>query len=111
MQAANGKAISRRPRLLCRTCSLARPEGMADNTSAGARPTHTAFAMQRIGKNLTRSLEIGTGRIDPDDIVHVYLDRLPIGGFSGYVRLLPYVSESAAQPTGAAEEGEEETNI
>ena len=50
--------------------------------------THTAYTMQRIGKKLGRWLEIGSGRIDQDG-VHVFLDRLPIGGFTGYVRLTP----------------------
>lgn len=52
--------------------------------------THTAFAARRIGKkaNHIRWVEIGTARVDPD-AVHVFLDRLPIGGFTGYVRLTP----------------------
>ena len=36
-----------------------------------------------------RWLEIGTGRDDKDGTVHVFLDRMPIGGFTGYVCLAP----------------------
>jgi len=50
--------------------------------------THTAYTMQRIGKKLGRWLEVGSGRIDQDG-VHVFIDRLPVGGFTGYVRLTP----------------------
>jgi hypothetical protein len=57
-------------------------------TDAAKTRTHTAFTMQRMGKKLGRWLEIGSGRIDPEG-VHVFLDRLPVGGFTGYVRLTP----------------------
>jgi len=53
-----------------------------------AERTHTAYTMQRLGKKLGRWLEIGSGRIDAEG-VHVFLDRLPVGGFTGYVRLTP----------------------
>jgi hypothetical protein len=59
---------------------------MADNVKA---PTHTAFAFRREGKKFGRWLEVGTGRVDKDGLVHVFLDRTPIGGFTGYVRLSP----------------------
>jgi len=48
--------------------------------------THTAFTMQRVGRKFGRWLEIGGGRIDQDG-VHLFIDRLPVGGFTGYVRL------------------------
>ena len=51
--------------------------------------THTAYTMQRIGKKFGRWLEVGSGRIDPD-AVHLFIDRLPVGGFTGYVRLTPH---------------------
>lgn len=54
--------------------------------------THAAFTVQKVGKKLGRWLEIGSGRIDPDG-VHLFLDRLPIGGFTGYVRLIPHGTE------------------
>jgi hypothetical protein len=53
--------------------------------------THTAWAIQqqRVRRLIfTRTLEIGEGRID-DEGAHLFLDRLPLGGFSGYVKLLP----------------------
>ncbi len=56
---------------------------MADGSKAR---THTAFTMQRVGKRLGRWLEVGSGRIDHDG-VDVFLDRLPVGGFTGHVRL------------------------
>ena len=72
--------------------------------------THTAYTMQRIGKKLGRWLEIGSGRIEGDS-VHVFLDRLPIGGFTGYVRLIPCgerLPEGEAQrPEVAADEMED----
>jgi hypothetical protein len=56
---------------------------MAENNNKAR--THTAWTMQRVGKKFGRWLEIGGGRLD-DDGVHVFLDRLPVGGFTGYVR-------------------------
>jgi hypothetical protein len=53
--------------------------------------THTAFALKREGRRLRlgRWLEIGAARLESDGICHVFLDRLPIGGFTGYVYLAP----------------------
>lgn len=50
--------------------------------------THTAYSMQRIGKKFGPWLEVGSGRIDQDGI-HVFIDRLTVGGWNGYVRLVP----------------------
>ena len=53
--------------------------------------THTAYAYQRTGKKHGRLLEVGSGRIDRDrDIVHVVMNRQPIGGYTGYVILSPH---------------------
>jgi hypothetical protein len=54
-------------------------------------PTHKAYAYRREGRRMRfgRWLEIGTGRDDEDGAVHVFLDRMPIGGFTGYVYLAP----------------------
>ena len=52
-------------------------------------PTHTAFAMKREGKKHGRWLEIGTARQDSAGVIHVFLDRTPIGGFNGYAYLSP----------------------
>jgi hypothetical protein len=49
-------------------------------------PTHVAFAMKPRSKGW---LEIGSARLDDNGTGHVFLDRLPIGGFSGYVHLAP----------------------
>jgi hypothetical protein len=55
-----------------------------------APPTHTAFALKRGGKRAARWLEIGKGWLERDtNIIHVSLDRTPIGGFNGYVYLSP----------------------
>jgi hypothetical protein len=67
--------------------------------------------MQRIGKKLGRWLEVGSGRIDGDG-AHLFLDRLPIGGFTGYVRLTPQGSPpplpQPQRPASAAGEDEDE---
>ncbi len=53
--------------------------------------THTAYAFRRLGKKHGQLLEVGTGRIDPDrNIVHVFMNRQPIGGYTGYVMLAPH---------------------
>ena len=45
--------------------------------------------MRREGKKHGRWLEIGTARLDSDGVIRVFLDRTPIGGFSGYAYLSP----------------------
>ena len=53
--------------------------------------THTAYAYQRTGKKHGRLLEVGSRCIDRDrDIVHVVMNRQPIGGYTGYVILSPH---------------------
>lgn len=52
-------------------------------------PTHTAFALRREGKKHGRWLEVGTARQESSGVMHLFLDRMPIGGFSGYVHLSP----------------------
>jgi hypothetical protein len=61
---------------------------MADNKNIKA-PTHTAFAFKREGRKFGRWLEIGTARAEDAGVVRVFLDRLPIGGFTGGVLLSP----------------------
>lgn len=56
-------------------------------------PTHTAFALKREGKRYGRWLEIGTARQEENGVIHVFLDRTPIGGFNGYVFLAPKGAE------------------
>jgi hypothetical protein len=59
-------------------------------------PTHTAFAIKRSTKGQHRLLEIGDARIEEDGKIHVFLDRLPIGGFNGYVLLNPKEADQLA---------------
>jgi len=73
-------------------------------------PTHKAFAFRREGKKMRfgRWLEIGTGRADTDGTIHVFMDRTPIGGFSGYVLMKPLSAEppavEPARPDDAADD-------
>jgi hypothetical protein len=61
---------------------------MAENNKNKA-PTHTAFAFKREGRKFGRWLEIGTARAEDDGVIRVFLDRLPLGGFTGGVLLSP----------------------
>lgn len=82
--------------------------GMADTTKA---PTHTAFALKREGKRYGKWLEIGTARQDTNGVIHLFLDRTPIGGFNGYAYLAPIGAEPPVfepEPQRpASEDGEE----
>ena len=58
--------------------------------SHDTKPTHTAFAFSRQGKKFGKLLECGKGRIDRDtNLVHVFMDRGPITGYTGYIVLSP----------------------
>jgi hypothetical protein len=63
---------------------------MADTSKA---PTHTAFALKREGKKYGKWLEIGKARQDANGVIHLFLDRTPIGGFNGYAYLAPIGAE------------------
>lgn len=76
--------------------------------------THTAFIFKRDGKrpNQGRWLECGVARGEADGVINVYLDRLPVGGFSGQVHLarrgtVPEPPEAEPQRPGAARADEE----
>jgi hypothetical protein len=73
---------------------------MAENTEKPRIHTAWAIQQQRVKRlSFVRTLEIGEGRIDAEG-AHLFLDRLPLGGFSGYVKLLPKgVKPSAPAPT------------
>ncbi len=47
--------------------------------------THHAYTLKREGRRLRqgRWLQIGSARQEDDGIMHLFLDTLPIGGFSG----------------------------
>jgi hypothetical protein len=77
-----------------RTYSYANPFRMAEKPS-----THTAYALRRENpaEPLRRErrakgywIEIGQAHIDSDgNVHHIFLDRMPIGGFTGHVYLSP----------------------
>jgi hypothetical protein len=53
-------------------------------------PTHRAYAFKRTGKKHGRLYECGTARIEADtNLIHVYLDRVPLGGWTGYLMVRP----------------------
>ena len=61
--------------------------------------THTAFILKREGKRqkFGRWLECGVGRLDKDGTISVFLDRTPVGGFSGHI-VLPPVGKKPPPP-------------
>ena len=76
-----------------------------------AAPTHTAFVKKYFTKKLFIWLEVGKGRQDKNGQFHGMLDRLPVGGFNGYVCYVPIGSEPPppepdrpAEPSGEDEE-------
>jgi hypothetical protein len=80
-------------------------------------PTHTAYALRRENPDdgLKREgrvkgywIEIGNAWIESGGAGHIFLDRLPTGGFNGHVNLLPVgvkPSEPEAGPERPFEEG------
>jgi hypothetical protein len=84
---------------------------MAD---ASKTHTHTAYAYQRTGKKHGRLLEVGSGRIDLDrNVVHVTMNRQPIGGYTGYVMLAPIGTKPEppqTRPQRPGEAGDDETD-
>ena len=68
---------------------------MTANDKNNKPRTHTAWAIQQQRKGrliYTRALEVGDGRFDTErdgsTSAHLFLDRLPLGGFSGYLKLI-----------------------
>ena len=73
-------------------------------------PTHIAYALKRENRSVFRWLEIGTAQIDKtgQTIHHVDIDRLPVGGFSGHVILIPVgMPVPDSEPTRPGEPAEE----
>lgn len=68
---------------------------MADDSNVR---THIAFALRRESRTRFTTLEIGKGRLDREGTFHGYLDRLPVGGFTGYVQFVP-VGKEPSLPT------------
>ncbi len=81
---------------------------MADNKT----PTHTAFVLRRERKKHGRWLEVGTARQESSGLMHLFLDRMPVGGFSGYVYISPKDTAPPApepfRPEMAATDDEED---
>lgn len=72
-------------------------------------PTHNAFAKKYLTKKLFVWLEIGKGRLDENKQFHGMLDRLPIGGFNGYVCYVPIGSKPPEpEPERPAQSPDEE---
>jgi hypothetical protein len=77
-------------------------------------PTHAAYALKREGLRAAgRWIEIGSARIEGEAANghHVFLDRLPVGGFSGHIYPSPVgvkPLDPEAQPQRPAPPSEEE---
>jgi hypothetical protein len=78
---------------------------MAENNK-NRSPTHTAFAFKREGRKFGRWLEIGVARAEEDGQIRVFLDRLPIGGFTGGVLLSPIGTVPEVPPPPPRRPGE-----
>jgi hypothetical protein len=80
----------------------------------GKAPTHIAYTKKWLSKKQFIWLEIGKGRLDPDGTFQSFLDRLPIGGFNGYVYFAqigappPELDDVPSEPARPAPRSEEE---
>jgi hypothetical protein len=74
---------------------------LTTDTTLNNRIAYTRRPEGRRRQKLGPWLEIGRGRVDADGVVRVFLDRMPVGGFSGFVCLaLPDMPPPAdPQPT------------
>lgn len=82
---------------------------MADS---GKVRTHMAYAFKREGRKFGRWLEVGSARAEAGGMIRVFLDRLPIGGFTGGVLLSPVgveppLPEPEPRRPGAGDEDDE----
>ena len=80
--------------------------------------THVAYCFRREGRKSGRLIEIGSGRLDEKNRnhVHIFLDRLPLGAFTGYVYLTPKgeappVFEPKPQRPGQKDIDDEESDV
>jgi hypothetical protein len=61
--------------------------------------THIAYALKRETRTTSRWLEIGVANIESDGkngAHHLYVDRLPVGGFDGKIVIHPIGSTPPA---------------
>jgi hypothetical protein len=75
-------------------------------------PTHIAYVLKRETRTTGRWLEIGSGRIDLGDnrgAHHVFIDRLPVGGFGGHILLHPIGQHPPDPLSGPEMPGEDES--
>lgn len=75
------------------------------------RLTHTAYALKVLGKRHRRYIPIGGACVEANGEIRVYLDTLPIGGFNGFLHLLPEGTpppDAMPQRPGANAESDEE---
>ncbi|MBV8401727.1 MAG: hypothetical protein JOZ58_24640 [Acetobacteraceae bacterium] len=73
-------------------------------------PTHTAYAFSRQGRKFGKLLECGVGYIDKqNNLAHVFMDRGPIMGYTGYIVLSPIgAPPPKVEPPTDDEDGEED---
>jgi len=74
-------------------------------------PTHSAYALRKESRHRSRYIEIGHARVEstPNGIQHVFLDRLPLGGFTGHIFLSPIgvkLPEPEPHPERPVDDGE-----
>ncbi len=72
--------------------------------------THTAYVLKRETRTSGRWLEIGVANIESDGkngVHHIYIDRLPVGGFGGNILLQPTGTKPADPGALAAGDDQE----
>ena len=80
------------------------------------RLTHTAYALKVLGKRHRRYIAVGGARVEASGEIRVYLDTLPIGGFNGFLHLLPEgveppdMTPQPQRPAAASESDDEESD-
>ncbi len=80
----------RRAIIFTRISSSAKARTMTDSEE----PTHNAFILKREGRRYGKYLHSGTGRLDKaTGVFKGFIDRLPIGGFTGYIYFAPIGQE------------------
>ena len=76
------------------------------------RLTHTAYALKVLGKRHRRYIAVGGARVEASGEIRVYLDTLPIGGFNGFLHLLPEgmppPDVKPQRPAATSDDGDEE---